>query len=174
MGAAEVESFLTHLAVAADVAAGTQNQALSVLLFLYREVLGIELPWLDSVTRAKRPQRLPTVLTETEVHRVLARLRGRDWLIASLPYATGMRLMGEAACLQAMARKRPNARPGMAGPGQHRSKSLAMDGREKFTRRSSESSTYARCCARTWKPRGQAFNCRTHGKASLCRSSPPT
>jgi integron integrase len=93
MGGPEVEAFLTHLAVAADVAAGTQNQALSALLFLYREVLGIELPWLESVTRAKRPQRVPTVLTEAEVHRVLARLQGRDWLMASLLYGTGMRLM---------------------------------------------------------------------------------
>jgi len=93
MGAPEVEAFLTHLAVAADVAAGTQNQALSALLFLYREVLGVELPWLESVTRARRPQRVPTVLTEAEVHRVLARLQGRDWLMASLLYGTGMRLM---------------------------------------------------------------------------------
>ena len=93
MGAAEVEAFLTHLAVAADVAAGTQNQALSALLFLYREVLGVELPWLESVTRARRPRRVPTVLTEAEVHRVLARLQGRDWLMASLLYGTGMRLM---------------------------------------------------------------------------------
>jgi integron integrase len=93
MGGPEVEAFLTHLAVAADVAAGTQNQALSALLFLYREVLGIELPWLESVTRAKRPQRVPTVLTQDEVHRVLARLQGRDWLMASLLYGTGMRLM---------------------------------------------------------------------------------
>jgi integron integrase len=93
MGGPEVEAFLTHLAVVGDVAAGTQNQALSALLFLYRAVLEIELPWLDSVTRAKRPQRLPVVLTEAEVDRVLARLQGRDWLMASLLYGTGMRLM---------------------------------------------------------------------------------
>ncbi len=93
MGGAEVERFLTHLAVAGKVAASTQNQALSALLFLYREVLGVELPWMDNVTRAKRPQRLPVVLTVDEVHRVLARLDGRDWLMASLLYGTGMRLM---------------------------------------------------------------------------------
>jgi integron integrase len=93
MGGLEVEQFLTHLAVAGNVAASTQNQALSALLFLYREVLGVELPWMDNVTRAKRPQRLPVVLTADEVHRVLARLDGRDWLMASLLYGTGMRLM---------------------------------------------------------------------------------
>jgi integron integrase len=93
MGGPEVERFLTHLAVAGNVAASTQNQALSALLFLYREVLGVELPWMENVTRAKRPQRLPVVLTADEVHRVLARLDGRDWLMASLLYGTGMRLM---------------------------------------------------------------------------------
>jgi integrase len=67
MGAPEVEAFLTHLAVEGKVAASTQNQALAALLFLYREVLGIDLPWLKDVTRAKRPQRLPVVLTRDEV-----------------------------------------------------------------------------------------------------------
>jgi integron integrase len=93
MGGPEVEAFLSHLAVARDVAASTQNQALAALLFLYRVVLGIELPWLDAVTRAKRPQRLPTVLSVAEVQRVLARLDGRDWLMASLLYGAGLRLM---------------------------------------------------------------------------------
>jgi len=63
MGAAEVEAFLTHLAVARNVSASTQNQAKSALLFLYKEVLEIELPWLDNVTQAKAPKRLPVVLT---------------------------------------------------------------------------------------------------------------
>ena len=71
MGAAEVEAFLTHLAVEGGVAAATQSHALSALLFLYREVLGVDLPWLDNVTRAKKPQRLPTVLTPAEVAAVL-------------------------------------------------------------------------------------------------------
>lgn len=62
MGAAEVERFLSGLANQHNVAAGTQNQALAALLFLYREVLGMELPWLDNLTRAKRPQRVPVVL----------------------------------------------------------------------------------------------------------------
>ena len=76
MGAAEVEAFLTHLAVEGKVAAATQNQALSALLFLYREVLEINLPWLDQVVRAKRPARLPVVLTRQEVTAVLNRMSG--------------------------------------------------------------------------------------------------
>ena len=76
MGAAEVEAFLTHLAVEAKVGASTQNQALQALLFLYRQVLGIELPWLENVTRASRPKRLPVVLSVAEVRSVLAQLDG--------------------------------------------------------------------------------------------------
>ncbi|WP_407276530.1 integron integrase [Halothiobacillus sp. DCM-1] len=93
MGAQEVEAFLTHLAVEGNVAASTQNQALSALLFLYKEVLGIDLPWLDDVTRAKRPQRLPVVLTREEVRGVLDRMSGVYGLMARLLYGTGMRLM---------------------------------------------------------------------------------
>lgn len=93
MGAPEVEAFLTHLAVNGNVAASTQNQALAALLFLYREVLAIELPWLDGVTRAKKPPRLPVVLTETEVRAVLSQLDGVHHLIASLLYGSGLRLM---------------------------------------------------------------------------------
>jgi len=93
MGAPEVEMFLTHLAVVGNVAAATQNQALSALLFLYREVLVINLPWLDNVTRAKRPQRLPVVLTREETHAVLDRMSGVYGLMARLLYGTGMRLM---------------------------------------------------------------------------------
>jgi site-specific recombinase XerD len=93
MGAAEVEAFLTHLAVAGRVAASTQNQAKSAILFLYREVLEVELPWLDNVAPAKAPKRLPVVLTRNEVQAVLGNMRGRHWLVASLLYGTGMRLM---------------------------------------------------------------------------------
>ena len=71
MGKAEVEAFLTSLAVERNVAASTQNLALSAILFLYREVLALPLPWLDDVTRAKKPARLPTVLTRQEVQAVL-------------------------------------------------------------------------------------------------------
>ena len=93
MGATEVEAFLSRLATESDVAASTQNQALSALLFLYREVLRIDLPWMESVVRAKRPQRVPTVLSRTEVTRLLAMLDGQVWLMAALLYGTGMRLM---------------------------------------------------------------------------------
>jgi integron integrase len=93
MGAAEVEAFLTHLAVEGKVSALTQNQALSALLFLYKEVLLIDLPWLDNVVRAKQLQRLPNVLTRTEVRAVLVRMSGIYGLMANLLYGTGMRLM---------------------------------------------------------------------------------
>jgi len=93
LGAAEVEQFLTHLAVHGKVAASTQNQAKSALLFLYKEVLAVELPWLDNVERAKAPKRLPVVLNRDEVQAVLSRLAGTHWLVASLLYGSGMRIM---------------------------------------------------------------------------------
>ncbi|MGH8538966.1 MAG: integron integrase [Stenotrophobium sp.] len=94
MGAPEVEAFLSDLAVRLNVSASTQNLALSAVLFLYREVLGIELAWLSNVTRAKKPQRLPTVLTQPEVQALLSALEdGTVALIVRLLYGTGMRLM---------------------------------------------------------------------------------
>jgi integron integrase len=93
MGAVEVEAFLTWLAVEGQMAASTQGQALAALLFLYKQVLAIDLPWLDEVVRAKRPQRLPTVLTPEEVRAVLMRLEGVHALMARVLYGTGMRLM---------------------------------------------------------------------------------
>jgi integron integrase len=93
MGAAEVEAFLSDLAVRRNVSASTQNQALAALLFLYKQVLKLELSWLGEVVRAKKPQRLPVVLTVEEVQAVLAQLQGELWLIASLLYGSGMRLM---------------------------------------------------------------------------------
>ena len=96
MGASEVEAFLTSLAVERKVSASTQNQALSAILFLYREVLKIELPWLDNVVKAKRPQRMPVVLTRDEVQAVLARLDGASGLILRLAYGTGMRILETA------------------------------------------------------------------------------
>src|SRR4030067_2078107 len=93
MGAPEVEAFLTHLAAKRKVSASTQNQAKSALLFLYREVLEQQLPWLDKVTQAKAPTRLPVVLTVAEVQAVLKGLRGTHWLVASLLYGAGLRLM---------------------------------------------------------------------------------
>ena len=93
MGASEVEAFLSFLATRKNVAASTQNQALAAILFLYREVLGIDLPWLDGVTRASKPPRLPVVLTREEVRALLARLDGVHGLIAGLMYGSGLRLM---------------------------------------------------------------------------------
>lgn len=93
MGAAEIEAFLTDLAVRRNVSASTQNQALAALLFLYKEVLDLDLPFLADIVRAKKPQRLPVVLATDEVRSVLARLDGEIGLVCSLLYGTGMRLM---------------------------------------------------------------------------------
>ena len=93
MGASEVEAFLAHLAVDEHVSASTQNQGLQSLLFLYRHVLEIDLPWLGKVTRARRSTRLPVVLTVAEVRSVLAQLDGVPWLFANLLYGSGLRLM---------------------------------------------------------------------------------
>src|SRR5439155_24558207 len=93
MGAAEVTAFLTSLAVRDKVAASTQNQALSALLFLYRDVLGVDLPWLADVVRAKRPQYLPVVLTREETRAVLQQLAGVPRIMARLLYCAGVRLL---------------------------------------------------------------------------------
>ena len=91
MGAPEVTAFLTHLAVARNVSASTQNQAKAAILFLYKEVLQQDLPWLDEVVSAKKARRLPVVLTQREVRELLLHLQGAQWLVASLLYGTGMR-----------------------------------------------------------------------------------
>ncbi|MBU1691370.1 MAG: integron integrase [Gammaproteobacteria bacterium] len=93
MGKAELEAFLTHLAVKGKVSASTQNQAKSALLFLYREVLGVDLPWLENVEQAKAPKRLPVVLTPEETKAVLAKMSGTYGLMGRLLYGCGMRLM---------------------------------------------------------------------------------
>lgn len=93
MGADEVRAFLGHLASDLKVAAATHQQALSALLFLYREVLGVALPWLDDLVRPKAPKRLPVVLSQAEVQRLLDNLTGTHALMANLLYGTGMRLM---------------------------------------------------------------------------------
>jgi integron integrase len=92
MGAAEVTAFLNYLACERHVSASTQNQALAALLFLYKQLLEVKLPWLDDIVRVKRPQRLPTVLTREEVQAVLAGLKGTHWLLVSLLYGSGLRL----------------------------------------------------------------------------------
>lgn len=93
MGAAEVEVFLSHLAVERNVSASTQNQAKAALLYLYKQVLKTDLPWLNEVVQAKTPKRLPVVLTPTEVRTLLLHMDGSTGLIAQLLYGTGMRLL---------------------------------------------------------------------------------
>lgn len=93
MGAAEVEAFLTHLAVEKSVSASTQNQALHALLFLYKEVLKVDLPWLNEFKTAKKSSRVPVVLTKEEVKTILNHLSGTNWLIANLLYGSGLRLI---------------------------------------------------------------------------------
>jgi integron integrase len=96
LGAEHVSAFLSSLANEGQVAAATQNQALAALLFLYREVLGIDLPWMDGIARAKRNRRLPAVLTREEAASLLGRMDGVAALMAKLMYGTGMRI---AECL---------------------------------------------------------------------------
>jgi len=93
MGEKEVSAFLTHLAVNRNVAAATQNQALNALVFLYREVLERPLSNLHGIVRAKKPQRLPVVLTRNEVAKILSQLDGAYWLIGCLQYGSGLRLI---------------------------------------------------------------------------------
>lgn len=93
LGKQQVEAFLTRLATEGRVAPSTQNQALAALLFLYREVLEVELPWMDDVVRAKGARRIPVVLSREEVARLLAMLDGQTWLQAALLYGAGLRLM---------------------------------------------------------------------------------
>ncbi|MEN3332735.1 MAG: hypothetical protein V7641_2100 [Blastocatellia bacterium] len=93
MGEREVNNFLSHLAVNRNVAASTQNQALSAILFLYKDVLKQPLDWLDGLIHAKRPDKLPVVFTKAEVQAILSQLDAQLWLMASLLYGSGLRLM---------------------------------------------------------------------------------
>jgi integron integrase len=93
MGEPEIAAFLTNLAVQRQVSASTQNQALNALLFLYKHVLEMDVGLIRGVVRAKRPKRLPLVMTREEVQAVLCRLSGRDWLLACLMYGAGLRVM---------------------------------------------------------------------------------
>lgn len=93
MGREEVTAFLSHLALEGGVAAATQNQAMAALLFLYTEVLGADVGWLDGIVRAREPERLPVVLSRAEVGRVLGELTGAAWLVSALLYGSGLRLL---------------------------------------------------------------------------------
>ena len=93
MGPEEVRAFLSHLATVQQVASSTQRQALSAIVFLYREIMGREMGWVDNIERAKKPQHLPVVYSRAETRAVLAHLDGQHWLMASLLYGTRLRLM---------------------------------------------------------------------------------
>jgi integron integrase len=93
MSGPEVSRYLSYLALERRVSASTQNQALAAILFLYRQVLEVELPWLDNVIRARQPQHVPVVLSRREVQALIARLHGQFWLIGQLLYGAGLRLM---------------------------------------------------------------------------------
>lgn len=93
MGAADVQAFLTMLASERHVSSSTHNQALSALLFLYRDVLNTELPWMQDIQRPQQPKRIPSVLTQAEVGALLAQMQGTEALLARLLYGTDMRLM---------------------------------------------------------------------------------
>ncbi len=93
MGGPEVESFLSHLATHGHVSAATQSQALAAILFLYKRVLNVDLPWLSQVTRARRPKKLPVVLSRAQVRAILSQLDDPYWTIVSLLYGSGLRLL---------------------------------------------------------------------------------
>jgi integron integrase len=118
LGAADVSAFISHLAIRRKVAASTQTQALSALLFLYREVLALPIGWVDDIERAKKPKRLPVVFTREEARAVLWHLREEAWLMASLLYGSGLRLM-ECVRLRVkdvdLARLQLNVRDGKGG-----------------------------------------------------------
>ena len=110
LGGPEVERFLSHLATERRVAAATQAQALAAVLFLYKHVLNVNLPWLGNVVRATRPKRLPLVLSRLEVRRVLSELSAHFLLIASLLYGSGLRVL-EALRLRQGCRHRAQNHP---------------------------------------------------------------
>jgi integrase len=125
MGEREITAFLTFLAVKKNVAASTQNQALSALLFLYQKVLEMPVEWLDDVVRARRPKRLPVVLSRDEVARWLNALSGIPQLVAQLMFGTGMHLMealrlpivnGAGSTCSRRERSRPRGANGAAPP----------------------------------------------------------
>lgn len=122
LGASEITTFLTHLAVDLKVAAATQNQALQALLFLYRDVLHLEIPYLDQIVRATGPRRLPVILSREEVARIFAGLSGRSRLVVGLLYGSGLRLV-EALELRVkdldLDRRELHVRHGKGGKDRH-------------------------------------------------------
>ena len=93
MGEKEINAFLKHLAVNRNVSASTQTQALSAILFLYKEVLGQEIGFIENIYRAKKPKRIPVVFTRDEIRAVMKHLKEEKWTMANLIYGSGLRLM---------------------------------------------------------------------------------
>ena len=156
MGKHEIERFLTSLAVDRRVAASTQNQALAAILFLYKDVLGRDPGWLDDIVRAKRPQRLPVVLTRQEVEALLAALDGVPWMMALLLYGSGLRL---TECLRLRIKDIDFGRLEILvreGKGRHRSCDDAAIGRGGEAHGASPTSArvaHLGCCGGLWSSR---------------------
>jgi len=165
LGAPEVEAFLTHLAVDRGVSASTQNQAKSALLFMYKEVLGAQLPWLDHVERAKTPTRLPVVLTQDEVAAVLKRLDGVHRLIGRLLYGTGMRIMeGMRLRVKDVEFTR---REILVRDGKGQKDRVVMLPDRVADPCNSIWPTRARCTSWSWRPAGARSTCRMRWAASI-------
>ena len=141
LGEAEVTAFLSALATRDRVSSSTQNQALSAIIFLYRAVLGKQLEWMDGVVRAKRAVRLPVVLTRDEVRAILAEMRGTPWLMVSLMYGAGLRLL-ECARLRVkdvdFARLEITVRNGKGGKDRRTMLPVSLRGRARRARRAGE------------------------------------
>jgi len=165
MGAAEVTAFLSWLATERNVAAATQNQALSALLFLYKHVLGVALPWLDELVRAQRPVRLPTVLSEGEVRRLLGAMRGSARIMAGLLYGAGLR---QIECL-ALRVKDLDLRIGRSSCATARARATARPCcRRTWCSRCRRISARCACCTSAIVARASARSgCRTRSRASI-------
>jgi len=165
LGAAEVEHFLSWLATERNVAAATQNQALAALLFLYKQVLGQEMPWFKSMVRSKRPVRKPVVLTPGEAQRLLAQLHGMKWLMASLLYGAGLR---QIECLMLrvkdvdFAYRQITVRDGKGGKDR-----VTMLPEQLVQPLQEHLGRCARCISATLRPGTARSRCRTRWRASI-------
>jgi len=165
MAEAEVTEFLSHLARDGRVAASTQNQALSALLFLYKQVLKQEIGWLEGVERAKRPARLPVVLTRDEVHKIFSHLHGTPRLMAGLLYGSGLRLM---ECVRLRV-KDVDFGYGVSSCATARVPRIESRCCQSIWRNplSVTSKKYKRSMQRTWKLASAASSCRTRSRENI-------
>jgi len=146
MGAAEVEQFLTHLATRENVSAGTQNQAMHSILYLYRQVLGIELPWLDGITRARESKRIPTVLTQRETQALLRHVSGTAGT-KRCDCASKTSTSSDARSPSEKARARKTESPCCHPASSKSSRTICAPG--------------ASCTTKTWPPATPTSNCQT-------------